>query len=79
MITIIVLIVIYIISILMAKKYITLSHYHPKGKWVYSQPSTDDIFIILIPAVNTFVGLGIVTGDWKNDKYKTVDFFKPKK
>ena len=79
MITLIIVLVIYLLSVRGSYLFIQKAHYDPMGRWQSVNPTLSDLILILIPIYNTFSAIDYLIGSWEDDKYKKeFTFFKPK-
>ena len=67
---------IYTVSAYGSYKYIQKSHYHEDGQWNIIEPNNGDIFVMLIPFVNSWLSIDYMLGLWRRNR--TTNFFKPK-
>jgi hypothetical protein len=75
----IILIIIYLLSVYGAYKFVQHSHYHEKGIWNNIKPHNIDLVVTFAPFANSILGIMFLMGEWKRDCYKEINFFKMKK
>jgi len=78
MITLII-ILIYLLTVLGAYKFIQYTHYHKNGIWSRVTPSTADLIMIWMPFYSPIFAILFILGLWKNSDYRETNIFKPKK
>ena len=75
----IILIIIYLLSVYGAYKFVQHSHYHEKGMWNNIKPHNIDLVVTFLPFINSILGIMFLIGAWKRDCYREINFFKMKK
>jgi uncharacterized membrane protein YhdT len=60
----------YVLSIYGSVRFLRRAYYHKKGMWYNKVPSNFDLFILIIPIVNTVLGVNFILGYWKDIEYR---------
>lgn len=80
-------IIIYAVSIYYSRLYYMKMYFHEQGNCYFiahfhydnARPGLHELVVSFFPVINTLKALGILTGSWKDDKYrKEFKFFKIK-
>jgi TRAP-type C4-dicarboxylate transport system permease small subunit len=79
MITLVIIIIVYLLTILGAYKFIQYAHYHEKGTWkMLDDPETSDWIFVIFPITSFLLTIAFLFGLWKDPEYRRTMSFKPK-